>query len=93
MHETSNVNRIGAIDFATQYFPHKKVHKKTWQSPDGRTNNESDRLLVDGRQATSIMGVGSCRNENCDWDSHLVRIKYRQMISKNKNTHGARQRK
>jgi hypothetical protein len=93
VHETSNVNRIRAIDFATQYFPHKNAHKKTWQSPDGRTNNEVDRILVDGRHASNILDVGSCRSADCDWDRHLVRIKYRQMLSKYKNRHGARQRK
>jgi hypothetical protein len=61
VHETSNVNRIRAIGFATQYFPHKNVHKKSWQSADGRTNNEFDRLLVDRRHASSIMDVGSCK--------------------------------
>jgi hypothetical protein len=30
LHETSVDNRITAIDFTIQYFPHKNVHKKTW---------------------------------------------------------------
>jgi hypothetical protein len=93
VHETSNVIRIRAIGFATKYFPHKNAHKKTWQFSDGRTNNEFDRVLVDGRHASSIMDVGSCRSADCDWDRHLVRIKYRQMISKYKNTHGEKQKK
>jgi len=92
MHETSNVNRIRAIDFVTQYFPHKNAHKMTWQFPGGRTNNEFHRVLVDGKHASSIMDVGSCRSADCAWDRHLVRMKYRQMISKYKNTHGAKQR-
>ena len=74
MHETSDVNRIKAIDFATKYFPHKNVRKKIWHFPDGRSNNEFDCVLVDGRHASSIMFVGSCRNADCDWDRHLPYI-------------------
>jgi hypothetical protein len=72
------------------YFPHKNINKDTWQSPDRRTNNQIDHVLVDGRHASSIMDVRSCRAADCDSDHHIVRIKCQQKISKYKNTHGAR---
>jgi len=75
------------------YFLHRNVHKETWQSRDRRTNNEIDRVLVDGRNESSIMDLGSCRGADCDWDHHLVRINIDRKYQNKKNTHGARQRK
>ena len=57
LQETSNANKTRAIDFATNnniitkstYFLRRNVHKETWQSPDGRINNEIDRIMLDGR--------------------------------------------
>jgi len=57
LQETSNANETRTIDFATNnniitkstYFLHRNVHKKTWQTPDGRNNNEIGRILVYGR--------------------------------------------
>jgi len=56
------------------YFLHGNVHKETWQSPDGRTNNENGRVLVDGRNESSIMDVRSCTGADCAWDHNLFRI-------------------
>ena len=57
LQETSNANENRSVYFATNnniitkstYFLHGNVHMETWQSPDGRNNNEIDRVLVDGR--------------------------------------------
>ena len=35
-------------------FPHKNIHKLTWGSPDGRTVNEIDHVLVNGNMRRSI---------------------------------------
>jgi len=53
LHQKPNENGIRVIDFVTNnnmiiestYFAHKKVHKKTWQSPDGRNNYQINHIL------------------------------------------------
>jgi CTP:phosphocholine cytidylyltransferase-like protein len=97
LQETSNANETRAIDFATNnniitestYFLRiRNVHKETWQSPDGRNNNEIDLVLVDGRNESSVMGVRICRGADCDWDRHFVRINIdRKYQSKKKKRH------
>jgi exonuclease III len=65
LHETSNDNGVRVVNFATSknlvvnstMFPHCKIHKYTWTSPDGKTHNQIDHVLVDRRQQSSILDV------------------------------------
>jgi hypothetical protein len=65
LHETSNDNGVTAVNFATSknpvvkntMFPHRKIHKYTWTSPDGKTHNQIDHVLVDRRRQSNILDV------------------------------------
>jgi endonuclease/exonuclease/phosphatase family metal-dependent hydrolase len=92
MHLYTNNNGQRLVDFAKKKnmvisstcFPHKEIHKQTWRSPDGKTNNQIDRILIDKRNASSILGIKSCRGANSDSDHFLVRGKYRSKTAYNK---------
>ena len=53
-------------------FPHRNLHKYTWTSPDGETDNQTDHVLIDRRWYLSILDVRSVRDVNCDTDNWLV---------------------
>lgn len=65
LHKESNDNGERIIDFATSKnmvvlstcFPRKDIHKYTWRSPDGKTHNQIDHVLIDKRGASGIMQV------------------------------------
>lgn len=55
LHKKSNDNGERVIDFSTSKnmivistcFPRKDIHKHTWRSPDGKTCNQIDYVLID----------------------------------------------
>ena len=53
-------------------FPHKRVHKATWISPDGVTENQIDHILISQRWRTSLQDVRVKRGATIGSDHHLV---------------------
>jgi hypothetical protein len=47
-------------------------------SPDGRTHNEIDYILIDRRRHSSILDVRSSRTADCDTDHYMVVAKVRE---------------
>jgi endonuclease/exonuclease/phosphatase family metal-dependent hydrolase len=70
---------------SSTYCPHKGIHKYTWTSPDGITHNQIDHLLIQRRNASSIIDVRTCHGANCGSDHHLVKAVYRCQIMVQKN--------
>ncbi|PNF43831.1 hypothetical protein B7P43_G06038 [Cryptotermes secundus] len=65
LQEFNTKNGIRVVYFATSknltvestMFPHHNIHRFTWTSPDGKTHNQIDHILIDRRQHSSIIDV------------------------------------
>jgi hypothetical protein len=55
LHQESNDIGVRLVNFVTSknlavksmMFPHRNIHKYTWTSPDGKTHNQIDHILID----------------------------------------------
>jgi endonuclease/exonuclease/phosphatase family metal-dependent hydrolase len=65
LHEISNDNGVRLVNFATSInlrvkstmFPHRNNHKYTWTSPDGKSHNQIDHILVERRRHSNVLDV------------------------------------
>jgi hypothetical protein len=92
-HKISNDNVVRVVNFATSknlvvksaMFPHRSIHKYAWTSPDGKTHNQIDHILIDRRQHSSILDVIFFRRADCDSDHYyLVVAKVREWLAVSK---------
>jgi hypothetical protein len=88
LHEDSNDNGVRVVHFATSknlvvmstMFPHRKIHKYTWNSPDAKIHNQIDHVLIERRWHSSILYVQSFRGAYCDTDHYLVVAEVRERL-------------
>uniref|UniRef100_A0A8D9DWW4 Craniofacial development protein 2 n=1 Tax=Cacopsylla melanoneura TaxID=428564 RepID=A0A8D9DWW4_9HEMI len=88
LHDMSNDNGTRLVSFASSknlrvmstMFPHKRIHKGTWISPDNVTTNQIDHVLIDIRHSRSVEDVRSLRGAEIGSDHFLVRVKMKQKI-------------
>ena len=87
-HVESNENGRVLIQFAEEKslkikstaFDHKDIHKETWISPDGKTRNQIDHLLIESKHQQEIQDVRSFRGADANSDHVLVIAKLKQEI-------------
>ena len=89
LHQDSNDNGVRLVNFATSQnlvvkntmFRHRNIHKYTWTSPDAKTRNQIDHVLIDRRWQYSVLDVRSFRGAECDTDHYLVNATVRERLA------------
>jgi len=89
LHQDINDNGVRIVNFATSKnlvakstMPtQRNIHKYTWTSPDGKTHNQIDHILIDSRWHSSVMDLRSFRRADCYTDHYLVIAKVRESLT------------
>ena len=92
LHQDSNDNGVRIVNFVTSknlvvkrtMFPHRGIHNHTLTSPDGKTNNQIDRILIDRRWHSNILDVQSFRGTDFDIDHYPMVVKFRESLAVSK---------
>jgi hypothetical protein len=67
-------------------FPHRNIHKFIWTSPEGKTHNQIDHILIDREWHSSVLDVQSFRTADCDTGHYLVVAEVRERLIVSKQT-------
>ena len=68
-----NKEEIGQLPYPRESsFPHKKVHKATWRSPDNVAKNQIDHICIARKFKQSLSDVRVRRGADAGSDHHLL---------------------
>jgi len=89
LHQDCNDNGGRLVNFATSQnlvvkstmFPHWNIHKFKCTSPDVKTHNQIDHVLIDRRWHSSVLDVRSFRGADCDTDHYLEIAKIMERLA------------
>ncbi|VDO50443.1 unnamed protein product [Schistosoma margrebowiei] len=67
-------------------FPHKRIHKATWISPDHTTENQTDHICINKKFQRTMKDVKTRRGADIGSNHHLVVANLRPKLKKNWTT-------
>jgi len=89
LYQDGNDNDVRIVKLATSkqsvvtntLFPNLNIHKYIWTSPDAKTHNQNEHILMtDKRWHSSIPDVRSFRRVECDTNHYLEVAKVRKRL-------------
>nr|KAG5690109.1 hypothetical protein BaRGS_010700 [Batillaria attramentaria] len=73
-------------------FPHKRIHKATWRSPDHITENQIDHICISRKFRRSWRDVRVMRGADVSSDHHLLATTLRLRLKRHTNANSTRTR-
>ena len=68
----ANLCSLNGLAVGGTIFPHKRIHKATWISPDGNTANQIDHFCISRKFRRSMEDVRALRGADIGSDHHLL---------------------
>ena len=82
----ANICAFNNLVIGGSVFPHRRIHKATWVSPDGVTENQIDHFCISRRFRRSLEDVKVQRGADIGSDHHLLLAKLKLRLKR----HGSR---
>lgn len=79
----ANLCALNNLVIGGSIFPHKRIHKNTWRSPDNLTENQIDHLCISKKFRRSLQDVRVRRGADVASDHHLVVARLKLKLKKN----------
>ena len=77
---------VNNMPIVSTMFPHKDIHKVTWNSPDGITHNQIDHITINSKFKRSVLDVRAYRAADAESDHNLlvgtVRLRLASVVKK-----------
>ncbi|VDP36616.1 unnamed protein product [Schistosoma margrebowiei] len=84
--EFANLCAFSTLVIGGTIFPHKRIHKATWISPDHTTENQVDHICTNKKFRRTTEDVGTRRGADIASDYHLVVANLNLKLKKNWKT-------
>ncbi|VDP33080.1 unnamed protein product [Schistosoma margrebowiei] len=82
----ANLCVFNKLVISSTIFPHKRIQKTTWTSPDHTTLNQNDRICINKKFRRTMEDVRTKRGDDIASDHHLLVAKIKMKLKKHRTT-------